>query len=101
MYRHPTMFAGTFALLSVVGNLAAESPSVLLEKAIYAEESAGNINEAIRLYQQIVNDAQANRRYVAESGLWPCHKDNRLLTIDPRTGSPPTCVRGTLTPFWL
>ncbi|MDM8007462.1 MAG: DUF3108 domain-containing protein [Phycisphaerae bacterium] len=67
MYRYPAMLASTFALLSVVGNLAAETPAVLLEKAIHAEESAGDVNEAIRLYQQIVDDAQAGRPYVAQA----------------------------------
>lgn len=67
MYYPLAVFTSVFALLPIVGNLAAETPAVLLEKAIHAEESAGDVNEAIRLYQQIVNDAQANRQYIAQA----------------------------------
>jgi tetratricopeptide (TPR) repeat protein len=45
----------------------AESASVLLEKGIYAEETAGNLDEAIKIYKQIVDDANANRNNIAEA----------------------------------
>lgn len=45
----------------------AESVSALLEKAIYSEETAGNLDEAIKLYKQIVAEAKANRPAVAQA----------------------------------
>jgi hypothetical protein len=41
--------------------LAAQDPLVLLEKAIYTEETLGNLGEAIGLYQQVAADVNANR----------------------------------------
>lgn len=43
----------------------AQDPAVLLEKAIYTEETLGNLNEAIGLYQQIVADTDAGRATAA------------------------------------
>ncbi len=55
---------------------AAESASVLLEKGIYYEETVGDLDAAIKIYEQIAADAEANRRYVAQAyyrmGL--CHE---------------------------
>ncbi|MBI4660065.1 MAG: hypothetical protein HY735_14590 [Verrucomicrobia bacterium] len=39
---------------------AAESLSVLLQKGIYAEETEGNLDAAIKIYEEIVNAADAN-----------------------------------------
>lgn len=41
--------------------VAAQDPLVLLEKAIYTEETLGNLGDAISLYQKIVADANATR----------------------------------------
>ena len=41
--------------------LAAQDPMVLLEKAIYTEETLGNLNEAIGLYQKVAADVNATR----------------------------------------
>jgi hypothetical protein len=41
--------------------LFAQDPSVLLEKAIYTEETLGNLNDAIRMYQQVAAAADAGR----------------------------------------
>ncbi len=46
---------------------SAETPSVLLEKGIYAEQTKGDLDEAIGIYKQIVDSAEANQRYVAEA----------------------------------
>ncbi len=46
---------------------ATSSPSVLLDKGIYAEETTGNLDEAIKVYQQIVADAKANRPVAAQA----------------------------------
>jgi len=45
----------------------AESASVLLEKGIYTEETVGDLDGAIKIYQQIVTEASANRKYIAEA----------------------------------
>lgn len=53
------------------GNAAepAESPSVLLEKGVYQEETAGDLPAAIEIYKQIVDNAQASRAYSAQALL--------------------------------
>jgi tetratricopeptide (TPR) repeat protein len=47
--------------VGIASALAAQDPLLLLEKAIYAEETQGDLNAAIGLYQQIVADAEAPR----------------------------------------
>ncbi len=56
--------------------LTAQDPSVLLEEAIYAEETMGDLNEAISIYQQIVDNADANRATAAQAlfRLGICHQ---------------------------
>ncbi len=53
----------------------AQSASELLEKGIYLEETAGRVDQAIKVYRQIVTDATANRAHVAEAllRLGLCH----------------------------
>lgn len=46
---------------------AAESPSVLLQKGIYAEETEGNVDAAIKIYEQIAAEAATNRSIVAQA----------------------------------
>jgi hypothetical protein len=49
-------------LLSAFGSaLASQDPLVLLEKAIYTEETLGNLKGAIGLYQQLSADVNATR----------------------------------------
>ncbi|HOW73609.1 MAG TPA: HEAT repeat domain-containing protein [Phycisphaerae bacterium] len=62
----------TLILIATLGWLpcpaaAAESVSVLLEKAVYAEETKGDVEEAIRLYKQIVEADKADRPYAAQA----------------------------------
>ena len=53
-------------LVSAIGSaLAAQDPLVLLEKAIYTEETLGNLSEAIGLYQQVAADVNATRATAA------------------------------------
>jgi hypothetical protein len=40
---------------------------MLLEKGIYAEETAGNLDEAIGIYGKIVAEARENRKFVAQA----------------------------------
>jgi hypothetical protein len=60
---------GLVLIFVLTFNLAfsAQDPSVLLEKAIYAEETLGNLNEAIGIYQQITAAAESNRATAAQA----------------------------------
>ena len=66
---------GLTAMLGVSSWAWAESASVLLEKGIFNEETKGDLDAAIKIYQQIVDDAKANRKYIAEAHyrLGMCH----------------------------
>ncbi len=44
----------------------AQSPDELLEKAIYAEETVGDLDRAIEIYGQVVRDAQVAKQAAAE-----------------------------------
>jgi hypothetical protein len=60
------------ALFCTTSNLpmaAAEPglPSDLLERAIYAEETKGDLNSALALYQQLVSDAKATEKLAAQA----------------------------------
>jgi hypothetical protein len=57
------------ATLALGAAWAEESPSVLLEKGIYQEETAGNLAEAIKIYEKIAGDAQSNRAFAAQALL--------------------------------
>jgi Tol biopolymer transport system component len=46
---------------------AADSPSVLLQKGIYAEETEGDVDAAIKIYEQIAAEAATNRAVVAQA----------------------------------
>ena len=46
---------------------AAESFSVLLQKGIFAEETEGNLDAAIKIYQQIAAEAATNRSVAAQA----------------------------------
>ena len=64
-------------VLALAGGVAgwAESASVLLEKAIYSEETVGDLDAAIQLYQKTIQEAEANRPCAAEAyyRLGMCH----------------------------
>lgn len=63
-------FSGTFT------STAAESLSVLLQKGIFAEETEGDLDAAIKIYDSIVKEAEANRSLVAQAKyrLGVCYK---------------------------
>jgi hypothetical protein len=64
------LLAGSLACLLILTGASitrAESPAVLLQKGIQAEQSAGNLDEAIKIYQQIIKEAKANREYIAQA----------------------------------
>jgi tetratricopeptide (TPR) repeat protein len=52
-------------VLTVVSAFSAQDPSVLLEKAIYTEETLGNLSDAIGIYQQVAAAAEADRATAA------------------------------------
>jgi hypothetical protein len=52
-------------MLTIRPAFSAQDSSVLLEKAIYAEETEGRLGDAIALYTQIIHAADANRTITA------------------------------------
>jgi tetratricopeptide (TPR) repeat protein len=46
---------------------ATTSPAVMLEKGIYTEETIGDLDAAMKIYRQIVEDAKAARKYAAQA----------------------------------
>src|SRR3954469_904466 len=58
--------AAAIALLPCVG-LAAASASELLEKGIYNEETKGDVDGAIAIYQQLVGESKANQALGAQA----------------------------------
>ena len=59
------MFLFAFGLFSTVA--AAKPASVMLREGLYAEEVEGNIDAAIKIYEQIVQDKSASRDNVAQA----------------------------------
>jgi Protein of unknown function (DUF3108)/Tetratricopeptide repeat len=64
---------GAFLLAAVVAihpstaRAASESPSELLEKGIYNQETKGDLDSAIAIYQQLIAEANANQSLAAEA----------------------------------
>lgn len=62
-----------FAATVIIGSVitfparAAESASVLLQQGIFAEETEGNLDAAIKIYEQIGAELAANRPVVAQA----------------------------------
>jgi hypothetical protein len=52
-------------VLMISWAFSAQDPVELMEKAIYAEETLGNLNEAIGIYQQVAAGAETNRATAA------------------------------------
>lgn len=52
---------------TAAATVAAESPSLLLQKGIYAEEIERNLDSAIKIYEQIAAESAANRTVVAQA----------------------------------
>lgn len=57
------------AVLASSSAARAQSTSELLEKGIYTEETVGDLEAAIEIYDQIVSNAQADRPHVAQALL--------------------------------
>lgn len=65
--RWTTVAAGIAVAVFACGTVRGESASTLLEKGVYYEETAGDLDAAIQTYKKVVEDAQANRKYAAEA----------------------------------
>jgi hypothetical protein len=72
--------AAIAAVYPVVARAATESPSELLEKGIYAQDTKGDVDSAIAIYQQLVSEQDINRSLAAQAQfrLGQCYaKQNR------------------------
>ena len=62
---------GVFVLAAVVASAdsvgAAESPSAMLEKAIFTEETVGDLDAAVKLYQETVAEAKKTEAVAAKA----------------------------------
>src|SRR5262245_53125692 len=63
------MGATTALLLLATASAPAQSTAELLEKAIYTEETRGDLKAAAQIYQQIVDDPAAERSLIAQAQL--------------------------------
>jgi tetratricopeptide (TPR) repeat protein len=61
MHGIKEMGIAVIVMITVSVAFSAQDPSVLLEKAIYTEETLGNLSEAINLYKQVIDMADTNR----------------------------------------
>jgi hypothetical protein len=55
------------AILALGVASAGESTSEMLEKGIYTEETVGDLDAAIKIYDKIISEARANRKFVAQA----------------------------------
>jgi hypothetical protein len=55
------------SVLTTAQIAAASSPSDLLEQGIYSEETKGDIDAALKLYQQVVTEAKAGQAVAAQA----------------------------------
>jgi hypothetical protein len=62
-----TLLICIVVLLTVIARAASESPSELLEKGIYNQETKGDLDSAIAIYQQLVAESDVNRSLAAEA----------------------------------
>ena len=58
---------GTQLCLANRSSSDSKTASVLLQEALYAEEIEGDINAAIKIYQQIIDDDSSQDNYVAQA----------------------------------
>lgn len=64
-----SVIVAALTLQSPVVRAEPSSPSQLLEKGIYAEETKGDLEGAITIYQQLVAEAKANQSLAAQAQL--------------------------------
>lgn len=78
--------AATVALMLALAAPAAESLSLLLQKGIFAEETEGNLESAIKIYEQIAAESAANRTLATQAQF-------RLAVCFQKQGKKPEAVR--------
>src|SRR6266511_6438386 len=66
---HSVLLAASLALQPSIARGDSTSPSELLEKGIYAEETKGDLEGAITIYQQLVAEAKTNQSLAAKAQL--------------------------------
>ena len=66
--KSQVLLSALLAVVLAVSPMAvAQSASDLLEKGIYTEETVGDLDAAIEIYQKIVDEAKANRPFAAKA----------------------------------
>src|SRR6476469_2808552 len=64
---HAALAAALLASQPFEARAQSSSPSELLEKGIYAEETKGDIDVAMTIYQQLIGEAKANLSLAAQA----------------------------------
>jgi len=67
MYRTMAFVGVATAAITMAAAARAESPSELLEKGIYTEETAGDLDGAIAIYEKVVAEAKAGQALAAQA----------------------------------
>ena len=68
-HKMPRYFALLVSFVLLPSSLFAEetTPSALLEKGIYTEETVGDLAEAIQIYQRVVSTGKESTRAAAQA----------------------------------
>ncbi|MBN1974778.1 MAG: tetratricopeptide repeat protein [Sedimentisphaerales bacterium] len=56
-----------FTIVPAVFAAQSKPASVLLQEGLYAEEIEGNLDEAIKIYQSIIDDSSAQKNHIAQA----------------------------------
>lgn len=67
MRFHRVLFLALVALVAVGASSGAQSAGELLEKGIYTEETVGDLDAAIAIYERVVKTAEAERGHAARA----------------------------------
>jgi tetratricopeptide (TPR) repeat protein len=67
MYREYFVVLIVWAVFWSGASARGQSSSALLEKGIYAEQTTGDLDGAIKIYKQIIDQEKADRPYVAQA----------------------------------
>ncbi len=61
------VIVGAMAVAVLCAAARAEEASVLLQEGVYEQDVAGDLDKAMAVYQKVIANAEAERRYVAEA----------------------------------
>ena len=82
MKHRITLSLAMIALVSLpIESMGQQPLSDLLEKGIYAEETKGDLEQAIQIYGQIVDNDPANRKIVAQAYYRLFHNSGNALSV--------------------